>query len=86
MVECLGVKDTVIGQNLVVNLDAIFVSVNGLQLVFAELIQQKGKETNEIEKNIQEDQRVANDENEEPSVRERAREKITENTEKKIPT
>ena len=48
-----------------------------------ELIQQKNEEIEELDKTIQEDTRVANDENEQPSVREHARERITENTEKK---
>ena len=49
-----------------------------------ELIQRKDEEIEAVEKTIQEDTRVTNDENEEPSVRERAREKKkTENTERK---
>ena len=39
-----------------------------------ELIQQKDEEIEELDRNIQEEQRVANNENEEPFVRERARE------------
>ena len=49
----------------------------------ADLIQQKDEKIEELDKTMQEDTRVANYENEEPSVRERAREKITENTERK---
>ena len=48
-----------------------------------ELIQQKDQEIKELCKTIQEDMRVADDENEQPSVRERARERITENTERR---
>ena len=48
-----------------------------------ELIQQKDEEIEELDRNIQEDQRVANDENEESAVRGRAREKVQENTVKK---
>ena len=48
-----------------------------------ELIEVTDKENEELDKTLQEDTRVANDENEQPSVRERAREKITENTEKR---
>ena len=48
-----------------------------------EMIQQKDVEIEESDKNIQEDQRIANDENEEPVVRKRAREKVQENTQKK---
>ena len=48
-----------------------------------ELIQQKDEEIKELDNTIQEDTRAVNGENEEPSVRERAREKITENTERK---
>ena len=48
----------------------------------SKLIQQKDEEIEEIDKSIQEDTIVVNDENEEPAVRERAREKIRENTEK----
>ena len=48
-----------------------------------ELIRQKDAEIEEIDRNIQEDQWVANDENEESAVRERAREKVQENLEKK---
>ena len=48
-----------------------------------ELIQQKDEEIEELDKTIEEDTRVADDENEQPSVRERARERITENTERR---
>ena len=47
------------------------------------MLSQNEKEIEEFDKIIQEEQRVANDENEEPFVRERAREKIKEKTEKK---
>ena len=42
------------------------------------MIAQKDKEISELQKSIQEDKRIANDENEHPSERERARERITE--------
>ena len=45
------------------------------------LIVQKEKEIEELHKFIREDEEIANDENEQPSVRERAREKITEKLE-----
>ena len=45
------------------------------------LIVQKEKEIEELHKSIREDEEIANDENEQPSVRERAREKITEKLE-----
>ena len=48
-----------------------------------EIIQQKDEEIKKLDKTMQEDARVANDENEQPSVRERARERITENTERR---
>ena len=48
-----------------------------------ELIEVTDKEIEELGKALQEDTRVANDENEQPSVRERARKKITENTERR---
>ena len=48
-----------------------------------ELIDITDEEIEELKKILQEDTRVANDENEQPSVRERAREKITENTERR---
>ena len=48
-----------------------------------EMIQQKDAEIEKEDKNIQEDQRIADDENEEPVVRERAREKAQESREKK---
>ena len=40
------------------------------------LIVQKEKEIEELHKSIREDEEIANNENEQPSVRERAREKI----------
>ena len=42
------------------------------------LIAQKEKEIEELQKSIREDEEIANNENEQPSVRERAREKIAE--------
>ena len=42
------------------------------------LIVQKEKEIEELHKSIREDEEIANNENEQPSVRERAREKIAE--------
>ena len=45
------------------------------------LIVQKEKEIEELHKSIREDEEIANDENEQPSVRERAREKIAEKLE-----
>ena len=45
------------------------------------MIAQKDKEISELQKSIQEDKRIANDENEHPSERERARERITEKRE-----
>ena len=45
------------------------------------LIVQKEKEIEELQKSIREDEEIANNENEEPSVRERAREKIAEKLE-----
>ena len=42
------------------------------------MIAQKDKEISELQKSIREDKRIANDENEHPSERERARERITE--------
>ena len=48
-----------------------------------ELIQQKDEEIEELDKTIEEDTRVADDENEDPVVRERSRERITDNTERK---
>ena len=45
------------------------------------LIVQKEKEIEELQKSIREDEEIANDENEQPSVRERAREKIAEKLE-----
>ena len=50
---------------------------------WTELIDITDKVIEELEKTLQEDTRVANDENEEPSVRERARERVTENTERR---
>ena len=51
----------------------------------SELIQQKDEEIAEVDKAIQEDTMFANDENEEPTVRERACEKIREKNEQKNP-
>ena len=48
-----------------------------------ELIQQKAQEIEALDKTIREGTRVADDENEQPSVRERAYERITENTERR---
>ena len=45
------------------------------------MIAQKDKEISELQKSIQEDKRIANDENEHPSERERARERITDKRE-----
>ena len=45
------------------------------------LIVQKEKEIEELQKSIREDEEIANNENEQPSVRERAREKIAEKLE-----
>ena len=45
------------------------------------LIVQKEKEIEELQESIREDKEIANDENEQPSVRERAREKIAEKLE-----
>ena len=45
------------------------------------LIAQKEKEIEELQKSIREDEEIANDENEQPSIRERAREKIAEKLE-----
>lgn len=45
------------------------------------MIAQKDKEISELQKSIREDKRIANDENEHPSERERARERITEKRE-----
>ena len=50
------------------------------------LIQQNNDEIDEIDEldtSVQEDQRIADDENEEPAIREQAREKIQENTERR---
>ena len=53
----------------------------GVQIKDAE-IQQKDAEIEEIKKTKQEHQRVADDENEQPSVRSHAREKVAEDTER----
>ena len=45
------------------------------------LMAQKEKEIEELQKSIREDEEIANNENEQPSVRERAREKIAEKLE-----
>ena len=45
------------------------------------LIVQKDKDIEELQKSIQEDDEIVNNENEQPSVRERARERITEKRE-----
>ena len=45
-------------------------------------IQQKAQEREELKKTIEEDRKVADDENEQPSVRQRARERVAENTER----
>ena len=50
---------------------------------WTELIAITDEEIEELDKSLQEDTRVADDENEQPSVRERSREKITENTERR---
>ena len=49
-----------------------------------ELIEQKDQEMEELDKTIEENMKVANDENEEPSVRERAREKVTEDSKRRV--
>ena len=43
-------------------------------------IQQKAQQCEELNKTIEEDRRIADDENEQPSVRDRACERVTENT------
>ena len=48
-----------------------------------ELTEVMDKEIEELEKFLQEGMRIADDENEQPSVREHAREKIRENNEKR---
>ena len=48
-----------------------------------ELVQQLDQNVEELAKVIEEDTKVADDENENPVVRDRARERITENTERK---
>ena len=50
---------------------------------WTELIDITDQEIEELDKTIQEGTRVADDENEQPSVRERARERIKENTERR---
>ena len=50
---------------------------------WTELIETTDEEIEELNKTLQEDTRIADDENEQPSVRERARERITENTERR---
>ena len=45
-------------------------------------IQQKAQEREELKKTIEEDRRIVDDKNEKPSVRDRAREKVSENTER----
>ena len=45
------------------------------------MIAQKDKEISELQKSIREDKRIADDENEHPSERGRARERITEKRE-----
>ena len=57
--------------------------MNTLGPHWTELIEVTDKEIKELDKTLQEDTRVANDENEQPSVRERARERITENTKRR---
>ena len=54
----------------------------GIKLKDAE-IQQNAQQQEELDKTIEEDQKVAEDENEQPSIRERARERVTENTARK---
>ena len=49
----------------------------------AALIQQSEEELDELVKRIEEQQRIADNENEEPSVREQARERVQENTERR---
>ena len=46
-------------------------------------IQQKAQQQEELDKTIEEAQKVADDENEQPSVRSQARERVTENTARK---
>ena len=45
-------------------------------------IQQKAQEREEINKTIEKDKKIADDENEQPSVRDQARDRITENTQR----
>ena len=45
-------------------------------------IQQKAQQREEVKKTIEEDRRIADDENEQPSVRDRARKRVTKNTER----
>ena len=47
------------------------------------LIQQKDEEIEEIDQNLRDDQEIVDNENEEPAVRERTREKIKEKTEQR---
>ena len=46
-------------------------------------LQQNAQQQEEVDKSIEEDQKVADDENEQPSTRERARERVEENTKRK---
>ena len=55
----------------------------GLYKTNPELVQQLDQNIEEFAKIIEEDTRVADNENENPVVRDRARERVTENTERK---
>ena len=50
---------------------------------WTELIEITGDEIEELNKTLQEDTVIADDKNEQPSVRDRARERITENTKRR---
>ena len=54
-----------------------------IRAALATINQVPGEEIEAFDKTIQDEMQVANDETEEPFVRERAREKIRENAEKK---
>ena len=53
----------------------------GIKIKDAE-IQQNAQQQEEVRQTIEEDQAIADDENEQPSVRERARERVVENTQR----
>ena len=77
-----GDDEKTFNENLPKEIQTALDPYRGVRIKAAE-IQQKAQQREELNKTIEEDRKIADDENEQPSVRSRTRERITENTERK---